>query len=217
MVITDEILNSHIDKLKSIIYGINYNKVTILVGKNGTGKSLIRKQLGLRLQKEFGDSHSHLRQVSMQLRTETYSSLGALSTIAHDDPADPTSLCSYNLLTTTMNYDMESKKDYYIVLDELEVGMSTETILGVVQELKTLIPKWLENCLGILVITHSEVFAEELYNIFDCDFINLGYNEVDYDFEKWLNRELIPTDMKFLEEWSTALYHEINKHTKSRD
>lgn len=41
------------------------NKVTVLVGQNGTGKSLIRKQMGVRFYKEYGDNKSHTRTVSM--------------------------------------------------------------------------------------------------------------------------------------------------------
>lgn len=49
MEISNEILDEHIDKLLDVIHSIKENRITVVVGANGTGKSLIRKQLNVRL------------------------------------------------------------------------------------------------------------------------------------------------------------------------
>ena len=102
-----------------------------------------------------------------------------------------------------------------MIFDELEVGMSEESILGMVEYLNKNILSWLENSLGILIITHSKVLASGIMKSFDANFINLGYNTVSYDFNEWLNRKLEPADFNFLREWSSKLYHAVSARSKS--
>lgn len=212
--ITEAVLDNHIDNIIDIIGNIKKNKVTIIVGDNGTGKSLIRKQMAVRLMKEYGDNKTHCRTVSMQLRTELRSDWGALACMGHDEPEFPTSLSSFNLLQSVMNYDMKEKNDYFIILDEIEIGMAKESVLGMANYLNSKIPEWLDNTLGIIIITHSNIIAREIYNNQDCDFINIGYNSVDYDINKWINRNIVPTDFDFLSEWSSRLFHRVNERSK---
>lgn len=213
--ITEEVLDNHIDNIIDIVKSIKKNKVTVLVGANGTGKSLIRKQMAVRFMKEFEDNKTHCRTISMQLRTELRSDWGALACMGHDNPDEPTSLSSFDLLKSVMNYDMEKSNDYFIILDEVEIGMAKESVLGIAKYLNEKIPEWLKNSLGVLIITHSDILAKEIYDNQDCDFINLGYNTVNYDINAWINREIVPTDFSFLSEWSSALFHRVNDRSRS--
>lgn len=215
MIITDKVIENHINTIIDLVKEIETNKVTVLVGQNGTGKSLIRKQMGVRFYKEYGDNKSHTRTVSMQARTESRPEFDALCTCMHDMPDEPTSLASYSLVESVMNYDMKNINDYFLIFDELEVGMSEESILGMVEYLNKNILSWLENSLGILIITHSKVLASGIMKSFDANFINLGYNTVSYDFNEWLNRKLEPADFNFLHEWSSKLYHAVSARSKS--
>lgn len=213
MEINNDILDDHIDKILDVIESIKEGRLTVLVGKNGTGKSLIRKQLNVKLMKKYNSRRNMVRHVSQQLRTELRSDMGALACIGMDSPTEPTSMASYDCLQQIINYNMDEKK-YYIVLDEVEIGMSEESIRGMLLYLDTQIPSWLEKTLGILVITHSCTMTEHLVKNYDCDFFNLDYNSVSQDFEAWKNREIIPTDFNWLSEWSSALFSRVNERSE---
>lgn len=213
--ITDTMIQEHVNKLRDLVYQIQTGKLTILVGSNGTGKSFVRKQLNIRFAKEFGLSRKMVRELSMQLRTESRPEFSALSSALHDSPTAPTSLETYRLFANTMgNIKFTKETPYYLVLDEMEIGMCQESILGLLEILGQKIPQWLEHTLGIMVITHSELVADTLYNQFDADFIDLGYNTLNRDFSKWQTRPREPMDFEWLETWSDALYDEIQNRSR---
>ena len=213
--ITDTMIQEHVNKLRDLVYQIQTGKLTILVGSNGTGKSFVRKQLNIRFAKEFGLSRKMVRELSMQLRTESRPEFSALSSALHDSPTAPTSLETYRLFANTMgNIKFTKETPYYLVLDEMEIGMCQESVLGMLEILGQKIPQWLENTLGMMVITHSDLVATTLYNQFDADFIDLGYNELNHEFAKWQTRPRKPMDFKWLETWSNALYEEINRRSR---
>lgn len=213
--ITDEILDEHIDKLLDIIEQIPKHKLTVLVGGNGTGKSLIRKQLDCRFINETGLKRRIVRQISMQSRTESRADLGALSSIMHDSPEEPTSIATWHLLTEAIGRrEFKIEDPYYLVLDEMEIGMSEESIMGVLEFVKDNMENWLENTLGVMVITHSKLVAKELCQHFDCEFFEIRYNEINQSLDKWLNRTIIPTDFVWLKEWSNKLFLKIQNRSK---
>lgn len=213
--ITDTMIQEHVHKLRDLVYQIQTGKLTILVGSNGTGKSFIRKQLNVRFAKEFGLPRKIVRELSMQLRTESRPEFGALSSALHDSPTAPTSLETWRLFSSTMgNIEFTKETPYYLVLDEMEIGMCQESILGMLEILGQKISQWLEHTLGIMVITHSELVANTLYNQFDTDFIDLGYNTLNRDFSKWRTRPREPMDFEWLETWSDALYKEIDRRSR---
>lgn len=211
--ITEELLNKHIDNILDVIDEIQEGKITVIVGNNGVGKSLIRKQLHFKFKRKYGDRQSYIRAVSMQQRTENRAETwGALGLALHDNETSPTSLWTYYLIKNTFKLD-ESKK-YYYVFDELELGMSKETILSVLNKIAEQVPEFLEKSLGILVITHSEFVAEYFMQNFDCDFFNIGFGIVEKDYEAWKNREILGVDLDWLESWSSKLYHRINERSQ---
>lgn len=211
--ITEELLNKHIDNILDVIDEIQEGKITVIVGNNGVGKSLIRKQLHFKFKRKYGDRQSYIRAVSMQQRTENRAETwGALGLALHDNETSPTSLWTYYLIKNTFKLD-ESKK-YYYVFDELELGMSKETILSVLNKIAEQVPEFLEKSLGILVITHSEFVADYFMQNFDCDFFNIGFGIVEKDYEAWKNREILGVDLGWLESWSSKLYHRINERSQ---
>lgn len=211
--ITEELLNKHIDNILDVIDEIQEGKITVIVGNNGVGKSLIRKQLHFKFKRKYGDRQSYIRAVSMQQRTENRAETwGALGLALHDNETSPTSLWTYYLIKNTFKLD-ESKK-YYYVFDELELGMSKETILSVLNKIAEQVPEFLEKSLGILVITHSEFVADYFMQNFDCDFFNIGFGIVEKDYEAWKNREILGVDLDWLESWSSRLYHRINERSQ---
>ena len=201
--------NEHIDNLLDVLHSIEPHKITILTGGNGRGKSLIRKQMVFRVKEMFGLSDSQMKHsvksVSMQTRTEQRPDFGALSTAMHDNPTSPTSVSTYRLIENVMMYTAGN----YIVLDEIEIGMSAESIAGICEFLNKKFSEMdSENCYGVLVITHSDRVVRTLKH--DA-FVNLeGMSE-----EEWLNREIIPTDFEQLEKESNELFCAIRDRSKA--
>ena len=103
--ITEEILDDHICCILDIIDEVKEGKLTVLVGANGTGKSLIRKQVNVKLVKKYNADRNMIRHVSQQMRTELRSDMGALACIAMDSPTEPTSMASFDCIKKTMNYE----------------------------------------------------------------------------------------------------------------
>lgn len=183
--ITDKLLDKHIDNILDVIDEIKEGKLTVLVGNNGVGKSLIRKQLHFKWQRKYGERKSYIRAVSMQQRTENRSEdWGALGSMLHDDETSPTSLWTYYLIKNT--FKLDDTKKYYYVFDELELGMSKETILSVLNKIAEQIPEFLEKSLGI-----SDFVADYFMKNFECDFFNIGFGTVEKDYNAWKNRKLV--------------------------
>lgn len=201
--------NKHIDNLLDVLHSIEPHKITILTGGNGRGKSLIRKQMVFRVKEMFGLSNSQMKHsvksVSMQTRTEQRPDFGVFSTAMHDEPTSPTSVSTYQLIKDVMKYTAGN----YIVLDEIEIGMSAESIAGICEFLNRKFSEMdPENCYGVLVITHSDRVVQTLKH--DA-FVNLeGMSE-----EEWLNREIVPTDFEQLEKESNELFCAVRDRSRA--
>lgn len=164
--------------------------ITVLTGKNGTGKSLLRKQMGFHLQEEKWK----LSTVSMQTRTGDNFSFGAMSGVGKDLDWVPTSMWTLGLLEGMLNDAAKSKEPRYVVIDEPEIGMGEETVMALAawlnEKLQSLPP-----CIkGVLVITHSRYMVQHLKH---DKFVNLDGYETG---EAWLSRELVPTDLAALQQ-----------------
>ena len=212
--ITNEVIDEHIDKIVSVLDDITEkdNKITVLVGPNGVGKSLIRKQLGIRFHNKYPNERGIVKQVSMQLRTELRSDWGALACATHDSEYEPTSMSTYDLIQQVFNAVRDSKRTY-LVIDEPDIGMSEESQIGIAEYLKEMYESHKDKLLGMLVITHSSCIVRSLVND-GADFLCVGYNSISKDYDAWMNREVIPTDFEWLDNWSSNLFHRVNERSK---
>lgn len=209
-------MESRVNRIAEVINKIEPNKVTILTGSNGSGKSLIRKQLCFKLARKIeGADYRHLTvDVSMQRRTETNAELGALSQFMHDDATDPTSLSTFQFVETLFNsFVTEREKKRYIIIDEPEIGMAKESQLGFVLWLKEQLPEIMSKTHGLLIITHSELIVEQLKDLENVEFINM---DSDCTAEEWINREIIPTDFIKLAKDSRELYLALEESGKNK-
>ena len=199
-----EALNKHIDHILDICDSIPTDKITILTGGNALGKSLIRKQLAFYISnKKDIPANKAVISVSMQTRTESIPEYSALSGMNHDLPWCSTSDSTINLLNGMLSH----AKNKFIVIDELEIGMSREVQTGVCHMLNEKFPDILKNNYGILVITHSE---DVVKNLNHDNFINIeGMSE-----EQWLTRDIIPVEPKDLDSWATALFKAVRDREK---
>lgn len=200
--------NEHIDKLLDLMASIKPHEITILTGGNGRGKSLIRKQMPFVVKKMFNLDDNQMKHsvkaVSMQTRTESRPDFGALSSAMHDWPTTPTSISTFRLIENVLKYT----DDNYIVLDEIEIGMSAESIAGICEFLNKRFDEMdSQKCYGVLVITHSDRVVRTLKH--DA-FLNIeGLSE-----EQWLNREIIPTDFEELDKEANELFRAIQERSK---
>ena len=207
-----EELDAKINRIIDITERIEPNKLTILTGSNGSGKSLVRKQLCFKLADKIdGTNYKRLVvDVSMQRRTESNVYLGAMANVMHDDPWKPTSISTYHFIQTLFNSFLKDDGDKrYIVIDEPEIGMSKESQLGFVKYFESKLPEILEKTHGIMIITHSECLVSALKD--KAVFLNM---DADISADEWINREIIPTDLENLGEKSHELFLAIEDRMK---
>lgn len=113
------------------------NKLTILTGSNGGGKSFIRKLMNSRIRDEFPNRELKglVAEVSMQKRTDTNNPLmgSGFGYTFFDNPEFPTSMSTYRLINRLLDSCIkeDDNKKSYIVIDEPEIGMAEESQLGI--------------------------------------------------------------------------------------
>ena len=158
-------VDEKIKRIKVIMNTIEPDKITILTGSNGSGKSLVRKQICFNLSRKIGnvDYKRLTADVSMQRRTESNPYLGALGDFMHDVSWLPTSISTYDfieqLIKTFVKQDVSKR---YLIIDEPEIGMSKESQLGLAMYFKKRLPEIVDHTYGILIITHSEIIVDVL-------------------------------------------------------
>lgn len=196
-------LQDHIDKLLDIANSIKINEVTILTGHNGTGKSLIRKTLSPSIGEQLGlgDNAQCCSSTSQELRTGSNPEMGALSGMMRDVAWTPTSTETLNHITQLIKI-----KDKFIIIDEPEIGMGEETVMGLVNFLNDEFQELKGH--GVCVITHNRYIVKHL----DADAF---HNIEGLTKQEWLDRELIPTDLEQLKEKSNELFRAIQDRINS--
>ena len=188
---------------------IKLHNTTILVGENGSGKSVVRKQLSMIMSKKTKNKNAKVKQISMESRTGV-DCIGMH--LMADASWEPTSTHTYDMITSLFKscFDSDEYKGkrlipYYFVIDELEIGMSRESQLAVCNWLKKKIPEINKKSYGLLIITHSEFVVEQLKDV--CDFMDL--NNPGRTADEWINREIAPTDFEQLDEDTHQLFHAL--------
>lgn len=199
---TRKAITDQYDRILDVFEAIPMDgSVSVLTGANGSGKSLIRQQLIFRA-KEKSDS-ARIYDASMERRTKSHG--GGLGAFMCDTPWEPTSLNTLNFLRQTMNRD-----NGYVVLDEIEVGLGEETLMGIVNWLNANLREGIKATMGCLVITHSRYVVEHL------DFDN-WFNLDGYDTpEAWCSRKRKPVDLEKLLQDSHDLFRYVSANKGSK-
>jgi ABC-type ATPase involved in cell division len=195
---TKESLQAHMEHIIGLTDEIKVGKVTILTGRNGSGKSLIRKIVSQSISKQLGKDEKTpvVASTSQEQRTTSRPDWSALSSCMHDLDSNPTSVSTLNLIQQVI-----SLKDRFLVIDEPEIGMGEETLMGVINLLNEKFNPLPTDIYGVLIITHSRLVVENLKS----DFLNIeGMNR-----EEWLNRKIVPADLEEVEDWSLELFRTI--------
>lgn len=158
-------------------------------------------------EKTGADSNHIVASVSMETRTQRRFEFGALSALGIDDPDNPTSLETLYKINKLLEVCSPENKRF-LVIDEPEIGMGEEMVAAITILLNKTFESLPDGCLGVLIITHNRHIVSHL----NGDFINLeGMTK-----EEWLNREIIPTDLKQLEEDALGLYRAIVKKIQEK-
>lgn len=205
-----------VENIVEIMKHINPEKVTILTGSNGGGKSMIRQQYSMKFQKETGRKS---KTISMQLRTSCNSEWGAMASAMLDNEWSPTSANTIHLINGAFRaagiYDVPEPGEIkaipetgYLVLDEPEIGMSEETVLALSEWLQTIIPALEKLRIGLMIITHSKLLVENMWYMLPggyshkyiehdrIDFVNLDGLSINEYTDS--NHRLVPSDLKLI-------------------
>lgn len=199
-------VKEHYDKLVGKISEFTDKGITILTGNNGSGKSLIRKQLPFAFRdlydlKDLSETKGWILSTSMDARTSSNPDWGALSSIMNDTSWIATSQNTFSSIKRLLDTVEESKKAKYVVIDEYEIGCSEETIVALAKYINDRLHKLIadKKINGAMVISHSR----------------LGINQIKFDhfmniegktYEEWLNREIVPTDLEELDKNELFFY-----------
>jgi len=186
-------------RLQETFQDLDVEGVTILTGNNGSGKSVIRKQLPFAFQnlyelEKVSETQGWIMSTSMDARTGSNAEWGALSGIMNDTSWVATSQNTFHSIKGLLDSAERSEKVKYVVIDEYEIGCSEETIVALAQYISQRIQKLLEDkkIIGAMVITHSRLGVEHIK--FD-HFVNIEGRT----YEEWKNREIVPTNLEELE------------------
>jgi len=186
------------DRIIKVFKNFDPEGITILTGNNGSGKSLLRKQLPFAFRQYFGLDHVNktkgmIASTSMEARTNSNPEWGALSGMMQDTEWIATSQNTFNLIHELLDA-VEKGKSKYVVIDEYEIGCSEETILAIAKYISSRLKKMIaeKRIMGALIITHSRIGVK---NIEHDHFVNMeGLSE-----KEWINRKIVPTDLDALD------------------
>lgn len=196
--------NKHIDYLIDTTKQIKQNEITILTGRNASGKSLVRKLLRASIIEQTGKKKVRIPHASQELRTHSNPELGALCTFAHDLEWLAT---SHNTIDTIKKV-LKTENPDFIILDEPEIGLGEELQMGLINYLNANLKKL--PC-GVLVITHNK---NTVLNLHHDKFLNLEKMTED----EWVNRKIEPLSVKdfknFSNEFFKVVRDRMNKNKK---
>jgi ABC-type uncharacterized transport system ATPase subunit len=202
-----EAYEDYVDNLIDITNSIDITKKTLLTGRNAGGKSFIRKLLTSIIHNKYKleGKKALVLQASQELRTRSNPEFGALSSFAHDLEWFATSDNTLNCLRQIIN---KKNKASYIIIDEPEIGLGEELLMGVCD--------WLNNELehvncGILITTHSRTFID--YSHICDEWINL---EGLTKFE-WLYRVPDKLNVEEFNEFSHNLFEVIRDRLNNKN
>jgi ABC-type branched-subunit amino acid transport system ATPase component len=195
--------DKQIDTIKECASTINPHTVTVLTGKNGSGKSLIRKLLSSFLCDKLGTKvDKTVAAISMESRTQKKYEFSALSASGIDDPDNPTGAESLYNIDSLIKNACVADNSRYLVIDEPEIGMGEELVMALCIKLNEMFNPLPPGCNGVLIITHNRYLVENITGEFR--------NIEGMDKTQWLERKLIPTNIKEFEDNAIGLYRAIN-------
>lgn len=199
MKITKENVSDYVENLLELTDKIEPHKITILTGSNGSGKSFVRKMIGAKMPSRKGKLTVASTSMERRAGLNMYGAMGAFMS---DADWNPTSMETIKLINGVL-----SQEDRYVVIDEPEIGMGEEMVLGLVEHLNV---KFKEPNNGVLIITHSRLIVEHLEHDLFLNIDGLSHKE-------WLSRKLVPFGVEELHEKSELMFREIQNRINAAE
>ena len=207
---SEKVKNAH-KNLQDTFSNFDNEGITILTGNNGSGKSVIRKQLPFAFKELYkldnlSGTKGWILSTSMDARTSSNPDWGALSGLMRDTEWVATSQNTFHSIKNLLDTVEKSEKVKYVVIDEYEIGCSEETIVALASYINERLQKFIadKKIEGAMIITHSRLGIKHIK--FD-HFMNIEGKT----YEEWLNREIIPTDLEELDKNELFFYIRENK------
>jgi len=204
------------NRMSNTFKKVDLSKITILTGSNGSGKSLIRKQMPFNMMERMGstdtsDTKGLIGSTSMDARTSQNPEWGALSSVMNDTTWIATSQNTFSAMKSLFHAVRTHKTYKYIIIDEFEIGCGEETALALSLFINSELEDMLQNTQleGALIITHSRIGVS---NINHDDFLNIEGMTKD----EWLNRKIIPVDLDELDANELFFYIRDLKEVKKK-
>ena len=137
--------------------GIELNKITVLTGNNGSGKSMIRKLLHQFLHTKPSLKDKNINNIIASISMDDRSGINPnqMMVFSRDCEWLPTSENTLNSIQSILK-----TKDRFLILDELEIGMGEELQAGLAEYLNQNLH--IDQTLGVLIITHSRTMVKHL-------------------------------------------------------
>lgn len=176
-----EAAETHLDRVTKI--KLQKHSKTIIVGENCCGKSLFRQIV--RIGGEFKMYHA-----SMEIRTSSNPSMGALSGMAQDLPWMATSYSTLGCIEQILKQvdrSIAESRAFGICVDEPEIGLGMGAQRGLASWLFKELEKRANSTLCTLLITHSPVFVRQGIQ-HKWDFLDLSMKPVATGND-WLNKQ----------------------------
>lgn len=206
-------MEDHFDKLIDARDSIITGDRIVLVGPNGSGKSLLRKILpgaGMTdVKKDFKMVHA-----SMDLRTGSNASMGALSSMMRDTPWLATShstIYSIEGLIRNGGQWLADGKNVGFHFDEPEIGFSEELQRGTGAWLRRQLETLKVQPVVTLVTTHSKHVADAFR---DWKLIDLGFQY--QTVSQWIDRKVEAIDPSSIVERVGILHDVIQTRINDR-
>lgn len=199
-----EYWDNYINHIDDVLRSIPLHKVTILTGRNGGGKSMIRKLLPAYLSRrnELSEYNPNCLVASTSMDDRAGVNPNKMMVFDRDCEWLPTSENTLGQVEGVLN-----ASNRFLILDEIEIGMGEELQAGLAIKINSLLKE--SDNLGVLIITHSRTIVRYLNH---DNFINLEGKSED----EWLNREIIPLSPDDMKENSNKLFGAFQKRLKQK-
>jgi hypothetical protein len=176
--------------------------VMVVTGSNATGKSLVRRVICGNL-KRLGIEAIHL---SQQGRAQ-----GGIARcfIYGSEDDESTGFISAKTFQGAFRTMRGREQAHVVIWDEPEIGMGEELQLGTADWLyNELARDWPKHLCGVVVLTHSRIFASKVMGFPDSKWLNMnGYGTL----EEWLSRKIVPVGPEELIELGLKKWGRISK------
>jgi len=174
---------SHLDFIAQ--QTLSKHSCAVVVGENASGKSLFRQIVKVDGIKKYRRYHA-----SMQLRTASNPSMGALSGLAQDLPWLATSHSTLNCIEQILKQMDNASEPFAVSIDEPETGLGFGAQRGLANWLFPELTKRAKNAVFTLLITHSPIFVQAMPE--DWLFLDLSFTP-SKSAKEWVSKQTDPS------------------------